>query len=63
MSLETQTKPTRFSSVSIHLYMTTHQQDSSHPQQSHDSPHLTGLGLTMVVMEEAALAGIVAAGS
>jgi hypothetical protein len=41
--------------------MTTHQQDSSHPQQSHDSPQATGLGLMMVVMEEAALAGIVAA--
>jgi hypothetical protein len=41
--------------------MTTHQHDSSHPQQSHDSPQATGLGLMMVVMEEAALAGIVAA--
>ena len=40
------------------LYMTTHQHDSSQPQQSHDSPHLTGLGLMMEEMEEAALAGM-----
>ena len=39
-------------------YMTTHQQDSSQPQQSQASPHLMGLGLTMEVMEEAALAGM-----
>lgn len=40
--------------------MTVHQQDSSQPQQSHDSPHLgAGVGLTMVETEEATLAGIV----
>jgi hypothetical protein len=40
--------------------MTTHQQDSSQPQQSHDSPHLgAGVGLMMEVMEEAAEPGIV----
>jgi hypothetical protein len=38
--------------------MTTHQQDSSQPQQSQASPHLMGLGLTIEVMEEAALAGM-----
>lgn len=42
------------------LYITTHQHDSSHPQQSQDSPHETGLGLTMEEMEEAALAGMTA---
>jgi hypothetical protein len=40
--------------------MTTHQQDSSQPQQSHDSPHLgAGVGLMMEATEEATLAGIV----
>ena len=40
-------------------YMTVHQQDSSQPQQSHDSPHFgAGEGLMMVEMEEATLAGI-----
>lgn len=39
--------------------MTTHQQDSSQPQQSHDSPQDTGLGLIMVETEEATLAGMV----
>ena len=34
------------------VYMTTHQQDSSQPQQSQDSPQETGLGLTMEVMVE-----------
>ncbi|KAF2715551.1 hypothetical protein K504DRAFT_529707 [Pleomassaria siparia CBS 279.74] len=34
------------------IYMTTHQQDSSQPQQSQDSPQLTGFGLTMEVTEE-----------
>jgi len=38
--------------------MTVHQQDSSQPQQSQLSPQDTGLGLMMVVIEEAALAGI-----
>jgi len=38
--------------------MTTHQQDSSQPQQSHDSPQETGLGLMMVETEEATLAGM-----
>jgi hypothetical protein len=38
--------------------MTTHQQDSSQPQQSHDSPHRTGLGLMMETMEEVVLPGI-----
>ena len=38
--------------------MTVHQQDSSQPQQSQDSPHLGAVGLTMVEMEEATLAGI-----
>lgn len=37
-----------------------HQQDSSQPQQSQDSPQLIGLGLTIVEMDEAALAGILA---
>jgi hypothetical protein len=32
--------------------MTTHQQDSSQPQQSQDSPQDTGLGFTMEVMVE-----------
>ena len=42
------------------LYMTTHQQDSSQPQQSHDSPHLgTGVGLMMEETEEATEPGIV----
>jgi hypothetical protein len=41
------------------VYMTTHQQDSSQPQQSHDSPHLgAGVGLMMEETEEAMLAGI-----
>jgi len=43
-------------------HMTTHQQDSSQPQQSQDSPQETGLGLTMVEMEEATLAGMMAMG-
>lgn len=40
--------------------MTTHQQDSSQPQQSHDSPQEVemGLGLMMDVMEEVVLPGI-----
>jgi|TARA_R110002003_G_scaffold149_1_gene13482 hypothetical protein len=42
------------------LYMTTHQQDSSQPQQSHDSPHeRTGEGLMMEETEEATLPGMV----
>ena len=42
------------------VYMTTHQHDSSQPQQSHDSPHFgAGEGLMMVETEEATLAGIV----
>jgi hypothetical protein len=49
---------TGFDSV---IYMTTHQQDSSQPQQSQLSPQDTGLGLIMVVMEEAVLAGIATA--
>jgi hypothetical protein len=44
------------------FYMTTHQQDSSQPQQSQDSPHLGAVGLTMVEMEEATLAGILESG-
>jgi hypothetical protein len=41
------------------VYMTTHQQDSSHPQQSQLSPQeRTGLGLMMEEMEEAAPAGM-----
>lgn len=44
------------------VYMTVHQQDSSQPQQSHDSPHLGAVGLTMVEMEEATLAGILESG-
>ena len=40
--------------------MTVHQQDSSQPQQSQDSPQLTGLGLIMVEIEDEVLAGIVA---
>ncbi|OCK78437.1 hypothetical protein K432DRAFT_383869 [Lepidopterella palustris CBS 459.81] len=43
--------------------MTTHQQDSSQPQQSQDSPHLMGLGLMMEVMLEVVLPGMVAVGS
>jgi len=35
-----------------------HQQDSSQPQQSQDSPQLTGWGLTMVEMDEVMLAGM-----
>lgn len=37
--------------------MTTHQQDSSQPQQSHDSPHagLIGFGLMIDVIEEVVL--------
>jgi hypothetical protein len=39
--------------------MTTHQQDSSQPQQSHDSPHLgAGEGLMMVETVEAMLEGM-----
>jgi hypothetical protein len=39
--------------------MTTHQQDSSQPQQSQLSPQeRAGLGLMMEEMEEAALAGM-----
>jgi hypothetical protein len=46
-------------SLSLVLYMTVHQQDSSQPQQSHDSPQeRTGAGLTMEEMEEAMLAGM-----
>jgi hypothetical protein len=42
------------------VYMTVHQQDSSQPQQSHDSPHFgAGEGLMIVETEEATLAGIV----
>ena len=41
--------------------MTVHQQDSSQPQQSQDSPQPMGLGLMMVEMEEAVLAGILVA--
>ena len=33
-------------------YWPTHQQDSSQPQQPHSSPHLTGLGLMMEILEE-----------
>lgn len=44
------------------VYMTVHQQDSSQPQQSQDSPHLGAVGLTMVEMEEATLAGILKVG-
>lgn len=43
-------------------YMTTHQQDSSQPQQSQDSPHLTGLGLMMEVMDEVVDGGILRIG-
>jgi hypothetical protein len=40
--------------------MTTHQQDSSQPQQSHDSPHeRTGEGLMMEETEETMLPGMV----
>jgi hypothetical protein len=41
--------------------MTTHQQDSSQPQQSHDSPQEVemGLGLTIDAIEEVVLPGIV----
>jgi hypothetical protein len=40
--------------------MTTHQQDSSQPQQSQDSPQEVemGLGLMMEAMEEVVLPGI-----
>jgi hypothetical protein len=39
--------------------MTTHQQDSSQPQQSHDSPQeSTGWGLMMEETEETMLPGI-----
>jgi hypothetical protein len=41
------------------VYMTVHQHDSSQPQQSQDSPQPRGLGLMMVEMEEAVLAGMV----
>ena len=51
-------EPSQVGYLSQFPYMTTHQQDSSQPQQSQASPHLMGLGLTMEVMEEAALAGI-----
>lgn len=47
--------------VTGRLYMTTHQQDSSQPQQSQDSPQETGLGLMMVETEEATLAGMMIA--
>jgi hypothetical protein len=41
------------------VYMTTHQQDSSQPQQSHASPQVrTGAGLMMVETVEAMLAGM-----
>lgn len=44
------------------LYMTTHQHDSSQPQQSHDSPHeRTGEGLMIEETEEATLPGMVKA--
>ena len=41
--------------------MTTHQQASSQPQQSHSSPQVgdSGLGLMMEVMEEVVLPGMV----
>jgi hypothetical protein len=46
-------------SLSLVFYMTVHQQDSSQPQQSHDSPQeRTGAGLTMEETEEAMLAGM-----
>ncbi|KAJ4986148.1 hypothetical protein SVAN01_08412 [Stagonosporopsis vannaccii] len=38
--------------------MTVHQQDSSQPQQSQDSPQLTGFGLMMVEIDEAVLDGM-----
>ncbi|KAF2624645.1 hypothetical protein BU25DRAFT_413193 [Macroventuria anomochaeta] len=41
------------------LYITVQAQDSEQPQHSQDSPQPKGLGLTMVEMEEAVLAGIV----
>lgn len=44
---------------SMIVYMTTHQQLSPTPQQSQDSPHLIGLGLTMEVMEDAVEPGMV----
>jgi hypothetical protein len=41
------------------FYMTVHQQDSSQPQQSHDSPQdRTGAGLTMEETDEAMLPGM-----
>lgn len=45
-------------------YMTTHQQDSSQPQQPHSSPQpmVVGLGLMMDLMLEAALPGILEGG-
>jgi hypothetical protein len=47
----------------IAVYITTHQQDSSQPQQSQDSPQpKTGEGLTMEETVEATLAGIVNVG-
>jgi hypothetical protein len=46
-------------SLWLALYMTVHQQDSSQPQQSHDSPQeRTGAGLTMEETVEAMLAGM-----
>ena len=40
------------------VYITTHQHDSSQPQQSHSSPQDKGLGLTMEVTEEMAEPGM-----
>jgi hypothetical protein len=39
--------------------MTTHQQDSSQPQQSHSSPQEVLMGLMIDVIEEVVLPGIV----
>jgi hypothetical protein len=51
--------PQCFPDNGVHIvHMTTHQQDSSQPQQSHDSPQETGLGLMMVETEEATLVGM-----
>jgi hypothetical protein len=44
------------------VYITTHQHDSSQPQQSHDSPQvgLMGFGLMMEEMEDVVLPFMVA---
>lgn len=44
--------------------MTTHQQDSSQPQQSHSSPQpmVVGLGLMMDLIDEVVEPGILEAG-